>query len=131
MSDEALPRLTQITPLVPVSDMDRALEFFCGTLGFVLGFRAEGYAFLKRDNVALRLLNAPPGADMHDPKRQQACYIDVQGVDELYASMKPELDKLPARRVRPPFNQDYGQREFHVADEDALLVFFGAGIAQG
>lgn len=123
-----MPKLTQITPFVPVSDMDRALEFFCGTLGFKLGYRAEGYAFIKRDNAALRLLNAPPDADMHDPKRQQSCYIDVQGIDKLYAEMKQELDKLPPGRVRPPFNQDYGQREFHVTDEDALLVFFGEAI---
>ena len=128
MNDKATAKLTQITPFVPVGDMDRALEFFCGTLGFKLGFRAEGYAFIKRDKAALRLLDAPPGTDMHDPKRQQSCYIDVQGIDELYAELKPELDKLPTGRVRPPFNQDYGQREFHVTDEDALLVFFGEGI---
>ena len=35
------------------------------------------------------------------------------------------LGALPKGRVRPPFTQDYGQREFHVADEDCTLVMFG------
>jgi len=129
MHDKASATLTQITPFVLVSDMDRALEFFCGTLGFQLGYREEGYAFIERDNAALRLLNASPSVDMHDPKRQQSCYIDVRGLDDLYAAMKPELDKLPTGRVRAPFDQDYGQREFHVTDEDALLIFFGEAIS--
>ncbi|MGB1010996.1 MAG: bleomycin resistance protein [Thiolinea sp.] len=124
-----MPKLNQITPMVPVTDLEHALTFFCGTLGFVVGFQAESYAYIRRDNVALRLLHAAPGTDMHDPKRQQACYIDVEGLDALYAAMKPELDKLPPERVRAPFNQDYGQREFHVADEDALLIFFGEAIS--
>lgn len=123
-----MAKLTQITPFVCVSDMQKSLSFFCDTLGFVVGFQQEGYAFIRRDAVALRLLETGSGMDLTDPKRQQSCYIDVEGLDELYQSMKPELDKLPAGRVRAPFNQDYGQREFHVTDEDALLIFFGEAI---
>lgn len=76
----------------------------------------------------MRLLGAPPGTDLSDPRRQQACYIDVVGLDELYATLKPALDELPPGRVRAPFDQDYGMREFHVIDEDALLIFFGEPI---
>ena len=35
---------------------------------------------------------------------------------------------LPDGRVRPPFDQPYLQREFHVIDEDGTLVFFGEDI---
>lgn len=123
-----MAKLTQITPFVCVSDMQKSLDFFCNTLGFTLGFQADGYAFIRRDAAAIRLLEVGAEIDLHDPKREQSCYIDVEGVDELYQSLKPELDKLPAGRVRAPFNQDYGQREFHVIDEDALLIFFGEAI---
>ena len=44
--------------------------------------------------------------------------------------MKLRLDPLPKGRVRAPFNQDYGQREFHVIDEDCTLIFFGEAIDQ-
>lgn len=121
--------LKQMTPFVLVTDMDKSLEFYCDTLGFTCGFRADGYAFIKRDKVAIRLVRCDEGVDLSDERRQQSCYIDVENLDDLYASLKSALDKLPEGRVRAPFNQTYGQREFHVIDEDALLIFFGEAIS--
>ena len=120
--------MRSITPLVPVSDLDRSVAFFEDVLGFAAGARMEGYAYLRRDGVALRLIDAGPGVDLTDPARQLSCYVDVDDVDALYAELKPKLDALPPGRVRAPFNQEYGQREFHVIDPDALLIFFGAPI---
>lgn len=125
-----MAQLCQITPLVPVSDLNCAVNFFVDTLGFQVGFQADGYAYLTRDCVAIRLLHAGEGVDLRDPKRQQSCYIDVEGVDDLYQELKPKLDKLPRGRVKAPFDQAYRQREFHVIDEDALLIFFGEPIRQ-
>jgi catechol 2,3-dioxygenase-like lactoylglutathione lyase family enzyme len=125
-----MARLAQITPLVSVSDLNRSVKFFVDTLGFQVGFQADGYAYLTRDCAAIRLLQAGEGIDLRDPKRQQSCYIDVEGVDELYQELKPKLDKLPKGRVKSPFDQAYRQREFHVLDEDALLIFFGEPIQQ-
>ena len=119
------PRLCSISPIVPVTDLARSIAFFTDVLGFTLGFRADNHAYLSRDAIAIRLVGAAPGTDLSDPRRQQACYIDVEGIDALYASMRTALDKLPPGRVRAPFDQDYGMREFHVIDEDALLIFFG------
>lgn len=123
-----MARLTQVTPMVPVTNLENSIRFFVEVLGFNLTYQMENYAFLRRDAVGIRLLMAAPDTDMTDQKRQQACYIDVQDIDGLYAELKPELDKLPDGRVRAPFNQYYGQREFHVIDEDALLIFFGEAI---
>lgn len=120
-------RLTQITPFVPCTKLASQIEFYRDTLGFTLGFEADNYAFLRRDGVAVRLVEVCADIDLKDPAREGSFYIDVQGIDALYAGLKPMLDRLPAGRVRAPFNQDYGQREFHVADEDCTLVFFGEG----
>jgi hypothetical protein len=46
----------------------------------------------------------------------------------FYATLKPALDTLAQGRIRAPFNQDYGQREFHVTDEDCTLIFFGEAL---
>ena len=123
-----MPRMTQITPFVLTSDMDRAIGFFETFLGFATGFRADNYAFLRRDAVAIRLLEVEDDVDLHDPRRQQHCYIDVEDIDGLYAELRPRLEALPEGRVRPPFDTYYGQREFHVIDEDALLISFGQAI---
>lgn len=123
-----MSRLKQITPFVPVNNLDNSVQFFEAILGFECTFKADNYAFIRRDSAALRIIEVDAHVDMKDEKREQSCYIDVEDIDALYKELKPKLDLLPAGRVRAPFNQDYGQREFHVKDEDALLVFFGEGI---
>lgn len=121
-------RLTQITPFVPCTSLDAQIGFYAGILGFDVGFRADNYAFLRRDDVAVRLIEVSGDVDLSHPERQGSFYIDVSGLDALYAALKPNLDTLDAGRVRAPFDQDYGQREFHVSDEDCTLVFFGEAI---
>ena len=118
-------RLYQITPFVPCSDLDRQVAFYEEMLGFKLGFRADNYAFLRHDGVAVRLIEVDADVDLSVPDREGSFYIDVEDIDALYASLAPKLDMLPPGRVRAPFNQEYGQREFHVLDEDCTLVFFG------
>jgi hypothetical protein len=97
-------------------------------LGFTLGFQAENYAFMRRDDIAVRLVEVDATVDLSLPERQGSFYIDVHDIDALYESLKPRLQTLPEGRVRPPFNQDYGQREFHVIDEDCTLIFFGEAV---
>ena len=123
-------RLTQVTPFIPCTSLEVRVAFYRDVLGFEVGFLAEGiYAFLKRDDVAVRLVQVSDDVDLHHPERQGSFYIDVKDIDALWEEMQPRLSKLPDGRVRAPFNQDYGQREFHVADEYCTLVFFGEGVS--
>ena len=119
---------TQITPFVPCTSLDRQIAFYRDILGFTVGFQAETYAFLRRDAVAIRLVEVWQGVDLTHPEREGSFCIDVDGIDALFDSLRPALDGLPEGRVRAPFDQDYGQREFHVADEDCTLIFFGEAI---
>ena len=121
-------RITQVTPFVLCSDLEASIAFFIDRLGFACPFQAEGYAFVRRDVGALRLLQADGGIDLTDERREQMCYFDVEDVDALWAELDPGLRDLPEGRVRAPFDQPYGQREFHVTDPDALLMLFGQAI---
>ena len=120
--------LKQITPFVPCSDLEKQIAFYRDVLGFELGFQAENYAFLRRDNAAIRLMEVYENVDLKAPERETSFYIDVEGLDALYARLEPKLAALPPSRVRAPFDQPYGQREFHVIDEDCTLIFFGEPI---
>lgn len=121
-------RMHQITPFVPCSSLDRQIAFYRDYLGFIVGFQAENYAFMRRDDIAIRLIEVHAGVDLSHPEREGSFYIDVQDIDALYADLEPKLRMLPKERVRAPFDQDYGQREFHVADEDCTLIFFGEAV---
>ena len=123
-------RLTQVTPFVPCTSLEKQVAFYRDVLGFEVGFLIEGiYAFLKRDDTAVRLVKVGDDVDLHHPERQNSFYIDVQDIDALWAKLQQRLAELPEDRVRAPFNQDCGQREFHVADEDRTLIFFGEAVA--
>lgn len=118
----------QITPFMVIADIEAALAFFTGTLGFEVLLRQSNYAYIERDGVGFRLLEqtgedaAPPG------NRRFAYYIDVRDVDGLYAELKPKLDLLPERDVHGPADKPYGQRELLVLAPDGNLIAFGQAI---
>ena len=120
--------LAKITPFVPCTKLEQQVAFYRDVLGFEVGFHSGDYAFMHRDNVAIRLIQVSAEVDLSHPEREGSFYIDVKGIDDLYVSMKPALDTLPDGRVRAPFDQVYGQREMHIADEDCTLVFFGEAV---
>lgn len=123
-----MSKILQLTPFVLCASLDAQIEFYCGRLGFECNFKQDNYAFLKRGAIAIRLLECPPREDGKPLGDNQSYYIDVEGIDALYDSLKDQLSDLPAGRVRPPFDQPYLQREFHVIDEDGTLIFFGEDI---
>ena len=123
-------KLVQITPFLRVSHMDEAVEFYRDVLGFTDIFRASdpSYAFVRRDQAAVRLMQCDPDFDLTRPEAQQVIYIDVQNIDELHAELIDGLKSLPDGRYRPLFDTFYGQREFHVIDQDTTLIMFGSTI---
>jgi catechol 2,3-dioxygenase-like lactoylglutathione lyase family enzyme len=120
----------QVTPFMHVEDLERALAFFTGILGFETRFRAANYAYVHRETAGFRILEqtgsdgAPPG------NRRFAYYIDVRDVDGLYAELKPKLNTLPKGDVYGPVNQHYGQRELLVLAPDGNLIAFGQAISK-
>lgn len=118
----------QVTPFITVDDLERALAFFTGILGFEARLRHSHYAYVHRETVGFRLWEQT-GADAAPPgTRRFAYYIDVQDVDQLYAELKPKLDTLPKGDVHGPVDQHYGQRELLVLAPDGNLLAFGQAI---
>lgn len=50
-------------------------------------------------------------------------YLEVDEIDNLYDTIK---DKLTGLKVKPPFDRDYGMREFHIIiPHTKTLMFVG------
>ncbi len=81
--------LKQITPFVPCTTLADQIAFYRDVLGFTVGFQEDNYAFLRRDAVAIRLVEVSADVDLHHPERQGSFYIDVEDVDALYARTCP------------------------------------------
>jgi catechol 2,3-dioxygenase-like lactoylglutathione lyase family enzyme len=119
----------QVTPFLHVSDVNRAVAFFSDILGFSVPFRMDGYAYVHRETVGVRILEAE--TEPAPLERRFTYYIDVRDVDALYAELKPKLDTLPAGDVHGPVDQSYFQREFMVVAPDGGLLVFGQAIDRG
>src|SRR3989442_12171 len=75
------------------------------------------FAIMKRDNVELMLqtrrLGGVPG--------KNGCYIKLTGVEALYS----EYQKKGVTIVHPLRTEEYGMKEFMIADLDGNKINFG------
>jgi hypothetical protein len=50
-------------------------------------------------------------------------YLEIDNVDVLWQNIKSNIEGI---RVKPPFNQKYGMREFHIIiPQTKTLMFVG------
>lgn len=117
--------------IVPVRDVALTVAFYVDVLGFEKRELSDDgrYGLVACGEVGVMLLQSDDEAALSATSHNISIYIWVDGVDAFYNALKPKLDALPQGRVRPPFDQPYGMREFHVKDPDGCLLFFGQEIA--
>lgn len=123
-----MTQFEQVTPFMHVPDLAQALDFFTDVLGFEVLFRLPDYAYIQRETVGFRLLEAAGCLPRGDGRF--AYYIDVRDIDALHAELKPKLDGLPPGDVHGPEDKDYGQRELLVRAPDGDLIAFGMAIPE-
>lgn len=118
----------QVTPFLHVQDLDAALSFFVDLLGFAAPYRQPGYAYVHRETVGFRLLEAEEATIKPRGAGGFAYYIDVRDIDAVVAELAPRLAALPPEDVHGPVNQAYGQREFMIRAPDGGILVFGQAL---
>jgi len=126
-----MTNILQITPFLHVPDLARALDLFTRVLRFEVKFRLQNYAYIEKEDAAIRILEEPGRLAPAQGKARMTVYIDVRDVDALYEELLPELRTLPRGDVQAPVDQKYNQREFHVRLPDGHWLAFGQPIRQG
>lgn len=120
-----MPELEGISPIVAVRDLDRTLAFYVDVLGWEIRTREGDFALVAREGAAVSLLAGDDPAALAATAHHVSAYIRVRDLGTLWGELAPALATLPEGRVRAPFTQAYGMREFHVKDPDGFLIFFG------
>lgn len=111
-----------LSPMIPSFSIKETAKFFKDVLQFVPVRDSETYAIFQKDSLTIHILRA--GQDIG----QMEFYLEVDNVDDLWATMK---DKLSGLKVRGPFNQDYGMREIHIGvPQTNTLLFIGQVIKE-
>ncbi len=128
-----MARLTGISPVLLVADLNRAVDYY----GDRLGFRCEIYgeppdfAVAERDEAVILLAEAPDAERLVPHWRivdkMWNAYIRVDNVEEIYA----EVQERGAPIDYTIYNAPSGFREFGVTDPDGHDIAFGQRIQPG
>jgi catechol 2,3-dioxygenase-like lactoylglutathione lyase family enzyme len=111
--------------MLHVPDFAAAFDFFTRVLRFSVPFRDGTYAYFARDRAAVRVLEDSERPPIAPDDARLTVYFDADDVDALFAELQPDLATLPANDVRPPVDQPWHQREFHVRLPDGNWLAFG------
>jgi catechol 2,3-dioxygenase-like lactoylglutathione lyase family enzyme len=125
----------RVVPIIKVTDIERALNFYCSTIGFALDFR---YAVSPSGPTYVSV--SLDGSQIHlstfggDGVIGTAVYLYVDDVDSLCRTILQAGLKTPGKPESPveegPVDQTWGMREFYVRDPDGNTLRFGSPISQ-
>ena len=126
----AQPMIEDAVAIVPVRDIPRTMDFYADILGFERRFvsEKEDFAIVVHGEAAIHFVACDDEDALKATANNISIYLWVKQVDALFAAYEPRLVGLDPGRVRPPFDQPYGMREFHIKDPDGCLLLFGENI---
>ena len=104
------------TPILRVSDMDRAVRFYTECLGFERAWGDGGVTELRRGEAAVMLAQADQGGG------KAWLYLGVDDVDAL----RDEIASTAAAIRNGPSNYPWGARELQVEDPDGNVIRFAS-----
>ena len=128
MSDT--PIIEDAVCIIPVKDVRQSADFYCNCLDFECRYISNDNSFsiIGHGDAVLHLVHTDDEASLKATSNHISVYLWVKNIDGLYKKLEARLSELPEERVRPPFDQPYGMREFHVKDLDGCLLLFGEDI---
>ena len=125
MSKERVVALETAIPILPVTDLSEALDYYQRVLGFEIAWtwgEPPQLASVCRDRIEFNLAHRPglsqtasgePGADK--------VYVRMAGIDEFYRTIKA----AGAEVIVPLDDRHYGLRDFRLADPSGNEISFG------
>jgi catechol 2,3-dioxygenase-like lactoylglutathione lyase family enzyme len=108
--------------MLAVSDMEKTLAFYEDVLGFVPTMKSAEYSIVARDGQIIHFMKAASDDVMKRLRGHVEIYIEVRGIQELWAKVKGFRLRY---KIRDLFDRDYGMTEFHIEDPNGILIFIG------
>jgi catechol 2,3-dioxygenase-like lactoylglutathione lyase family enzyme len=110
----------QMSPQLPVTHIERSIEFYTKKLGFSLDFRYEDfYAGIIKDGYSIHLKSGDsPGNDKKN-KEDLNITFSVESIESVYEELLSKSIDI----VQPLRDMPYG-KEFYIADPDGNRIAF-------
>jgi len=123
-SVSAITKLTGIAPQFLVDDLEAAIAYYRGRLGFELDFCYESfYASVSRDGFAIHLKCAPKTVADRAHRKQHE-HLDVHVGVVGATSLHDELRSRGALITKPLEERPWSCRDFYVEDLDGYILCF-------
>ena len=120
----SIAKVTGIAPQFLVDDLDAAIAYYRGQLGFELDFCYESfYASVSRDGFAIHLKCAPKSEADRTHRKQQE-HLDAYIAVTDAAAFHDELTTRGALITRPLEERPWSCRDFYVEDPDGYILCF-------
>jgi catechol 2,3-dioxygenase-like lactoylglutathione lyase family enzyme len=125
-----VPRLTGVSPVLLVADLERSVEYYRDRLGFECHVHGEppDFATATRDEATILLALAPPDSGLRPHwevvHNMWNVYVRVDDADAIYA----EVQERGAGIDYTIYDAPHGFREFGVQDPDGHDIAFGQRI---
>jgi uncharacterized glyoxalase superfamily protein PhnB len=119
-------QLKKFVPVLLVRNMDESIEFYVNRLGFRILWRSAGDGGGENSMLEAGSMNLMLSTEAHlgeEPRFSGTLYVDMQGVDALYESLK---DRVPI--VWPLEVMPYGQKEFGIRDCNGYTLAFAESV---
>jgi uncharacterized glyoxalase superfamily protein PhnB len=118
----------KVVPVLKVADMQKAIAFYTGVLGFSVAWRAtndgDGENCMLRAGATSVLLST--GSLLGDkPQFTGTLYFHMAGVQEFFERIRDQVEI-----VWPLETMDYGLKEFGIRDCDGYTLAFAEEINQ-
>jgi Glyoxalase/Bleomycin resistance protein/Dioxygenase superfamily len=116
-------------PMIHVPDV-RATATWYESIGFTVletyDDGADGLSFAILSAGTTRVMFNQGGRPSAERRREVDLYVDVDEVDELFASLKDRVDV-----VKAPHDTHYGMRELIIRDLNRFWITFGKDLRAG
>ncbi|MBY0527479.1 MAG: VOC family protein [Gemmataceae bacterium] len=117
-----MTKFKKVMPVVRVTDLQRAVDFYTGVLGFRVCWQAAndggGENCMLQAGATDVLLST--GSHLGDkPQLTGTLYSQMEGVQAFYDRIKEQVEVVWPLEV-----MHYGQKEFGIRDEDGCTLAF-------
>jgi catechol 2,3-dioxygenase-like lactoylglutathione lyase family enzyme len=119
-----MPRVTTLSPVFAVRDLDAALDFYRLRLGFSVAWTwgdPPARAGVRIDDIEIQLDAAERGA----PPGPSVVYCHMTGVEAYYAACRARGVAFALELGERP----WGMRDFRVEDPDGNRIGFGEPVS--
>ena len=106
---------TKAIPVLASLDFDATEAFYQQKLGFATAYKSDDYLIMNRADLVLHFW----ACDDKNIAESTSCYINVEGVDELYVEYEQVevIHPHPNAKVQ---DHAHGMREFAIVDGDGI-----------